>query len=343
MPFLAGGSLDGLSSPLDADDAIAVARAVAAGLSAAHSVSVLHLDLKPGNVMQDGFGNYLLADFGIARIFEQLETVNSQTMAFTPAYAAPELIDGSPPTTATDVYGLGATLVGLVTGAPLHQQRPGESTLQFYRRVVEEPVALPGRPTHDRLQPLLQAMLELDPPRRPSLDNVLSSLERLAAGQLLPPQEPPTEIVGLAPESDGERPVGGTVVSGPPGFPPPGDSEPAGSGRVAPPVGGSEALADNNRSAIDETDTAVLRSSAGRVPSSGRSSRGTAAPHSWSHDGGGRRRCGLARPGWEQRRRRRGRLDRRSDRGGSRSRGAVRAVDIRSDLDRGRGRGRGRQ
>jgi serine/threonine-protein kinase len=91
----------------------AVCRAVAY----AHQRLVVHRDLKPGNVMVRGDGTPVLLDFGIAKLVEQgAPSSATRTQTFTPAYASPEQLRGEPVTTATDVFGLGALLYGLLGG-----------------------------------------------------------------------------------------------------------------------------------------------------------------------------------------------------------------------------------
>ena len=79
----------------------------------AHSNLVLHLDIKPANVIIEDNGTPRLLDFGITRLMSDPETGHR---AFTPDYASPEQIAGEPPTAASDVYSLGVLLYRLLTG-----------------------------------------------------------------------------------------------------------------------------------------------------------------------------------------------------------------------------------
>lgn len=84
----------------------------------AHRQLVIHRDLKPGNVMVQPDGTPCLLDFGIAKILRDDESDATATVAHfaSRAYAAPEQIEGTPVSTATDVYALGAILFELLTG-----------------------------------------------------------------------------------------------------------------------------------------------------------------------------------------------------------------------------------
>lgn len=85
----------------------------------AHANLVLHRDIKPSNVLVATTGEPKLLDFGIAKPIDDTgpdAASHTQTMAFTPAYAAPEQLRGEPVTTASDVFQLGLVFFELCTG-----------------------------------------------------------------------------------------------------------------------------------------------------------------------------------------------------------------------------------
>lgn len=88
----------------------------------AHRNLVVHLDLKPGNILVDGNGVPKLLDFGVAALLDHVAGSKAATRSrpLTPEYASPEQLRGEPVTTAADVYSLGAVLYELLTGV-----RPG--------------------------------------------------------------------------------------------------------------------------------------------------------------------------------------------------------------------------
>jgi serine/threonine protein kinase/tetratricopeptide (TPR) repeat protein len=94
---------------------------VCRAVEAAHRALIVHRDLKPSNVMVDGDGAIKLLDFGIAKLLDGGDDMQTRLAAFTPAYASPEQRSGGLITTATDVYSLGVLLGELMTGERLNE------------------------------------------------------------------------------------------------------------------------------------------------------------------------------------------------------------------------------
>ncbi len=92
---LSAGTLDGVARKR-------VVEGLLEGLAAAHRAGVVHGDVKPENVMLDAHGAPRLVDFGSA--------LAGLPVGLTPRYAAPEVLNGSRPDCAADVYSLGRTL-----------------------------------------------------------------------------------------------------------------------------------------------------------------------------------------------------------------------------------------
>lgn len=86
-------------------------------LTYAHGKLVVHRDLKPSNVLVDENGRARLIDFGVVHLADRAEPAHAAA-PLSLAYAAPEQIEGAPVSTATDVYGVAATLYRLVAGRP---------------------------------------------------------------------------------------------------------------------------------------------------------------------------------------------------------------------------------
>jgi serine/threonine-protein kinase len=104
---------------LPADKGVEIARQLCAGLAASHERGVLHRDLKPANIMLDGRGRVRITDFGLATAL-QTDGQGAGELAGTPAYMAPEQLDGRPVAVQTDIYALGLVLHEIFTGKRFH-------------------------------------------------------------------------------------------------------------------------------------------------------------------------------------------------------------------------------
>jgi len=99
---------------------VEIASAICEGLAAAHQAGVVHRDLKPDNVLLDRTGRVVLTDFGIARASElrpDAPRVTQGGVVGTPAYMAPEQVQGAAVDTRADLYALGVMLYECLTGA----------------------------------------------------------------------------------------------------------------------------------------------------------------------------------------------------------------------------------
>lgn len=122
MEFVEGQTLAHLieeKGRLNEADARQIAIQICSGLAAAHGQNLLHRDLKPLNVLltRDAKGETraVVTDFGLAQP-SSVQFAREHSLAGTRAYMAPELLDGSPPSIASDIYALGVTLHEMTTG-----------------------------------------------------------------------------------------------------------------------------------------------------------------------------------------------------------------------------------
>jgi dipeptidyl aminopeptidase/acylaminoacyl peptidase len=118
---------------LPAMQAAQLVRIVAEAVDYAHRLGVLHLDLKPANVLMDENGEPHVADFGLARRLDQMRAADNTEVSGTPSYMAPEQATARAQkiTPATDIWGLGAVLYELVTGTPPFLADSAQATLQL--------------------------------------------------------------------------------------------------------------------------------------------------------------------------------------------------------------------
>src|SRR5689334_10657056 len=154
----------------------ALAEGLAEALAAIHAAGVVHRDLKPGNVMLDA-GQPVIIDFGIAHIPDSTRLTKTGLVMGTPGYLAPEVIEGSPSSGASDVHSWGATVAYAATG----RQPFGNGTYQtIFFRVLEGKPDLAGIPPH--MLPFVTAALSTDPQSRPSARWLAGQLGRPRAG-----------------------------------------------------------------------------------------------------------------------------------------------------------------
>lgn len=133
----------------------------------AHDHGVVHLDLKPANILVGEFGVVQVVDWGVARV---LAEGGLGPVAGTPAWMAPEVAMGEAPTLRSDVYGLGATLYQVLTGKPPFVGDDAHDTLA---KVLEGPPPAPpdaigARSLPAALRELCTSAMARDPGERPA-------------------------------------------------------------------------------------------------------------------------------------------------------------------------------
>ncbi|HEX8344730.1 MAG TPA: serine/threonine-protein kinase, partial [Actinoplanes sp.] len=132
--------------PLPWADAVTVAAEVASALATAHARGVVHRDVTPANVMLTGAGAKVV-DFGISALVGDRDAAPDGSLLGTPAYLAPERLNGGQVSPATDVYALGLVLYRALTG---RLPWPAETTTEALRAHLyadPEPIpTLPGMP-----------------------------------------------------------------------------------------------------------------------------------------------------------------------------------------------------
>jgi len=170
---------------------IKVADIIASALDAVwRESSLIHCDIKPGNILLGTDGAVKLTDLGLARIAGSAATRKSSTcIEGTPTYIAPEQIDGIEPDCRTDIYSLGLTLYHLLTGAPPFEGRSLDATLDAQQMdYLPDPCdILPHLPVSYGW--LLAKMTAKNPAKRPlSWADVLKDIHQIESGKSpLPP------------------------------------------------------------------------------------------------------------------------------------------------------------
>ena len=183
MELVTGGSLANRmkAGRFDTAAVLRIGREMAGALEAAHAAGVLHLDIKPENVLLTEYDELRLVDFGIAAI--QGDPTATTSVFGTPAYSAPEFLGGETPTAAADVYGVGATLYALLMGSPPYVAGDEATALGVIRNVALAPVPVVDRDDVPLpLRELLAQSMAKRPEQRPqSIAEFMGLLEAAAA------------------------------------------------------------------------------------------------------------------------------------------------------------------
>lgn len=154
-----------------------IALGVSRALSALHEKGIIHRDIKPGNIMVDGFERPIVMDLGLALEEDASRLTQTGHVVGTLRYLAPEVFLGSPASPAADWYSLGVTLYKALEGRSPYSAE--DVYAMVARRRWSSPPRMGGPLRNHPLATLTQGLLEADPRRRiQDLRTVLSILRR---------------------------------------------------------------------------------------------------------------------------------------------------------------------
>ena len=159
-----------------------IAIEIGLALAHAHSLGIIHRDVKPENVMVRKDGILKLMDFGVAQILDlERMTVTGQLLG-SPAYMAPELFDGKPLDVRTDVFSVGIMLYQMATGAlPFTGRNPHEVLKRIAEGRFADPRTL-NRLVADRLSRVISKALAKKPDDRyPTVAALVADLRAYVA------------------------------------------------------------------------------------------------------------------------------------------------------------------
>ena len=170
MELLEGGSLRDIvkaAGPMDPTRACLLGAEAAEALAYAHSVGVIHRDVKPANLMLNRAGRCKVVDFGLARVEgpSNLTSFLAESVG-TPQFVAPELLTGTPASPQSDIYSLAGTVWYLLTGQPPFGAGTSKELLQkhLYAALADLNTLRPDTPTG--LADALAKALEKNPSAR---------------------------------------------------------------------------------------------------------------------------------------------------------------------------------
>jgi serine/threonine protein kinase/Tfp pilus assembly protein PilF len=193
MEYIEGQSLRDVGpDPLAPAEVVRLGTQLAEALVAAHGAGVVHLDLKPGNMILTADGRLKVLDFGIARLHAPdvgdasthttgLETGTAANAAGTPPYMAPEQVAAGPVDRRTDIYAAGATLYELATGRRVFDKPRGAGLYESILRDKPDPPSRHNAGISAPLEGALLKALEKQPSKRQQTAQELLTDLRLAA------------------------------------------------------------------------------------------------------------------------------------------------------------------
>ncbi len=178
MELVAGPTLSQRISqgPLDEHETVVIGVGIASALAYIHQQRIVHRDVKPSNILLDEHSNPHLADFGISWLVDATRLTMTGLAFGTPAYLAPEQLQGGVIGPPVDVYALGLVLLECLVGRPAFEGTPAEVVAA---RLGQDP-HIP-----DHVSPSWRALIEQmtarDPTARPSAALLAERLQSVHA------------------------------------------------------------------------------------------------------------------------------------------------------------------
>jgi serine/threonine-protein kinase len=188
------------AGPLAAESVAAIGARLADALDCVHFHGLLHRDVKPANVMVTRSGEVKLMDFGVAKDPLASELTRTGMLVGTPAYVAPEVLEGDPASEKSDIWAAGVALYEIACGTRPFQ---GDSLPELFAAVRRaRPRRLramqPGFPR--RLAKVIERCLEKRPSRRWHTAGELALELDRCAHALLDGERPQERLAALVAE-----------------------------------------------------------------------------------------------------------------------------------------------
>ena len=169
MEYVAGEPLSrimsGASHKLPLHAALQLTQEIAEALDYAHSQGVVHRDIKPANILITADGHAKIADFGVARLNQELMTQPGQIVG-SPAYMAPEQMSGGEADARSDLFSLGVILYSMITGFRPFQGNSARTVCFKVMNVEPVPVTTFEHDIPPQLNDLIARAIAKDPKDR---------------------------------------------------------------------------------------------------------------------------------------------------------------------------------
>src|SRR5207245_2996772 len=187
MEYIAGKTLEHHLDPSKSTPRRACewAADLAGALAVAHRAGILHGDVKPGNILVTAENKVKLGDFGVARYASQVS--GSGRLMGTPAYLAPEQIQGEPQDARSDQFALGIVLYQMLTGGrPFDGSSVGAVCAQILKADPEPPSRRTSAVPPALARIVFRCLSKNPADRFASCDELASALYPLARSQPQP-------------------------------------------------------------------------------------------------------------------------------------------------------------
>jgi serine/threonine protein kinase len=191
MRLMTGGTLQDATKNdlLPLDRISTMLSQVASAMDYAHSRGVIHRDLKPSNILLDSQGNAYVADFGIAHLTFDSQSLTGTGMAIgTPAYMSPEQAQGQNIDARTDIYAMGIILYELLTGKIPFQ---GDTPMALILKHMSEPLPSPRASRPDLPAAIEQVVIRATAKKPDDRYDSMTALNQAFTAALITPDSAP--------------------------------------------------------------------------------------------------------------------------------------------------------
>jgi len=142
-----------------------ISKQVLLGLKHMHDLSLVHRDVKPGNILLSRDGMAKVSDFGIAKILEPLQEAN--TFVGTRIYMSPERLGSQPHSTPSDIWSFGLTMLTMALGEFPYSKDLARGFIQFYDAISNHPIPhMDDEALDPQFRDFISRCLEKDPQER---------------------------------------------------------------------------------------------------------------------------------------------------------------------------------
>ena len=187
--------------PMPEQQVAMIGERVLSALQAAHAAGIVHRDVKPANIMVAPDGRVKLTDFGIAHAIDDPRLTTSGMIVGSPAFMAPERVEGREAMPESDLWSLGATLYFAVEGIVAFERPTTAATLHAIMTEVPYLTRV-----HGPLGAVILGLLVANPEARLTATQARAQLAH-ATGPQARPGNPPTAAMPQQPTRVGGQPT----------------------------------------------------------------------------------------------------------------------------------------